>query len=186
MYFHQIRLVLQIAATYGRDPTDPVRAADFLVIRGRHPTVEQAVAALVAAPQPRPAKGRSSRRGLFSFVKQVPTVLGLRLQGLRGGNYKSILVGVAEAAAMVLPFIGVPIWAVLSARSTRSLAQQAISYYDTAPPNSIHTPIPLAPETATRTRWIRAGILLCLAIGLGFAAQIIPPSLRAAIRITST
>jgi hypothetical protein len=43
IFCHQVLLVVQIAALYGRDPVDPLRAADVLVVQGRATSVDAAV-----------------------------------------------------------------------------------------------------------------------------------------------
>ncbi len=52
IYVEQLTAVLRIAAVFGRDPAEPVRAAEILVIQGRYPTVAQAALALQGAGRP--------------------------------------------------------------------------------------------------------------------------------------
>jgi len=74
--------ILRIGALYGRDPRDLRRAAELLALRGIHPTVEQAQAAVQAtmatplAPKPR---SRRSPRTWMASVKLV-----LRFGGFLG------------------------------------------------------------------------------------------------------
>jgi hypothetical protein len=79
----QAALVLDIAAAYGQDPTDPRRAADLLVLTRVHPTHEAAADALAAALTPVEAEaGRSAagavRRLGMPIVAQVTGWFALR------------------------------------------------------------------------------------------------------------
>ena len=59
IYFEQLNAVLRIAAVFGRDPSEPVRAAEILVVQGRYPTVAEAAGALRGG---RTARGATSGR----------------------------------------------------------------------------------------------------------------------------
>ena len=175
MYCHQLRLVLQIAATYGHDPMDPQRAAEFLVIRGRHSTVEEAAAALAAAPRQGQAADRRADRNPLHLLGQIPSLVGIT-QNLKGRvTTRSVATGGLEVATMILPFIGIPIWAAMSARSTRLLARQAIRFYESPPAAAeARTPIPLAPPARSRSRWLAALIVALLGALFGFAVMTLP------------
>ena len=61
----KMRMTLRTAGLYGRDPRQPKTAGEMLALRGVHPDIEQAEAALVAVqntPMPdRPTQRRSLR-----------------------------------------------------------------------------------------------------------------------------
>jgi hypothetical protein len=63
--YQEMRMTLRTAALYGRDPRELKTAGEMLALRGVHPNVEQAEAALITVqntPVPdRPAKRRSLR-----------------------------------------------------------------------------------------------------------------------------
>ena len=87
IYFEQLRMVLRMAAIYGRDPEDPARAAEILVFQHRYPTVAEAEAALHSAGN---AKSHDYRRTwtrrTWMAVKQLPQMIGLEL---RASNIRS-------------------------------------------------------------------------------------------------
>jgi hypothetical protein len=71
--WQEARMTLRTAALYGHDPSTLRTAAEMLALRGVHPTVEDAEAALAAVPAtPPPVK---SRRSLRTWVHSVYMVL---------------------------------------------------------------------------------------------------------------
>jgi hypothetical protein len=72
------QLTLHLAAAYGKDPTDPKRAAELLVIVGVHPTVEDAEAALTVVGRPGHADGGLRRLGRM-IVGQTSAWTAVRL-----------------------------------------------------------------------------------------------------------
>jgi hypothetical protein len=68
--YQEMRMTLRTAALYGRDPRELKTAGEMLALRGVHPNVEQAEAALITVqntPVPdRPAKRRSLRTWVHS------------------------------------------------------------------------------------------------------------------------
>ena len=68
--YQEMRMTLRTAALYGRDPRDLKTAGEMLALRGVHPDVEQAEAALIAVqntPMPdRPTRRRSLRTWVHS------------------------------------------------------------------------------------------------------------------------
>ncbi|MDE3206948.1 MAG: hypothetical protein KGQ66_22315 [Acidobacteriota bacterium] len=175
MYCHQLRLVLQIAASFGHDPADPQRAAEFLVIRGRHSTVEEAAAALAAAPRQGQAADRRADRNPLHLLDQIPSLVGLG-QNLRSRvTTRSVATGGLEVASMILPFIGIPIWSAMSARSTRLLAQQAIRFYQSPPAPAAALPaIPLAAPARSWSRGVAALIVALMGALFGYAVMTLP------------
>jgi hypothetical protein len=67
-------MALRTAALYGRDPKDLTTTAEMLVLRGVHPTPEQAEAALRATRDAPPEKP-TARRSLRTWVRSVRTLL---------------------------------------------------------------------------------------------------------------
>jgi hypothetical protein len=71
--WQEARMTLRTAALYGRDPGTMRTAAEVLALRGVHPTVEAAEAALlVVAQKPPPVE---ARRPLKTWVQAIRTVL---------------------------------------------------------------------------------------------------------------
>jgi hypothetical protein len=72
----QARMVLRIAALQGRDTTDPAIVAELLVLRGIHPTVEDATRALATLDEPAP-KLHGFRERAVAWVQLVRRILVL-------------------------------------------------------------------------------------------------------------
>jgi hypothetical protein len=71
--WQEARMGMRTAALFGRDPTTMHTAAEMLVLRGVHPTVEQAETALAeVAGEPAPV---TTRRSLRTWVNAVHSVL---------------------------------------------------------------------------------------------------------------
>ncbi|MFL5883461.1 MAG: hypothetical protein ACJ77M_00175 [Thermoleophilaceae bacterium] len=105
------RMVLRIAALYGHDPGDPRTAAETLVLRGVHPDVEAAEAALSKVRQrPLPDKP-SERRPLRHWVRSAYMVLvfGGFLSAPEGAPKHGARAWLRTAAGLV---IGGVIWAI--------------------------------------------------------------------------
>jgi hypothetical protein len=82
----------RLAALYGHDPREMEVSANVLVLRGVHPTTEEATAALVAvrdAPLPeKPTSRRSMRvwvRSIYTHLRRVP-----RRSDERGGEGRAL------------------------------------------------------------------------------------------------
>jgi hypothetical protein len=119
----QARLVLHLAAAYGRDPADHVRAGELLVLQRVHPTVEAAQSALDAVRQPTAAPGILTSRVAAPVGRAVAT--------------SAIRAGLARLAGRLIPGGGAVVGAVSAARSTEQLAIRAIQYYKRPIDNSV-------------------------------------------------
>ncbi|WP_167573932.1 hypothetical protein [Kitasatospora cheerisanensis] len=103
----QSRMVLELAAVAGRDPTEGARAAELLVIQGVYPDEERAAAALAAA-----AAGRSGAApsrltalrlaALWTLVRRMARLLGLVTPRQRP---VSIAVRVGQWAVLAVVFL---------------------------------------------------------------------------------
>jgi len=143
-YVHQLLMVLEIAALHGRDPRDPVRAAELLVIQGRYRTVAAASEALSSVGSPRT---KHPRRGLWSALvaalRQVPLIIGVKLRSARSGGVVSMALTVIQIVSYLVPVLSIPVCAATSARSTRRLGKAAQEYYRPSPsPTEPAAPLP--------------------------------------------
>ncbi len=121
----QLRLVLHIAAAYGHDVTDPVRAKEILALAGIDLVAGQGGAPVVGA-----AGARVGKRVLEKYLK------GNTLQALKA---MFRLVGIKfSRAALVrgLPIINIPAGVVVSDLTTRRVARKANKFYRTMPVGS--------------------------------------------------
>ncbi|CAM5667214.1 hypothetical protein GCM10010222_16860 [Streptomyces tanashiensis] len=132
----QVRTVLEIAATEGRDPADPERAAELLVLQGVYEDTARARAALdahSAAPPPRPGPGRTSR--LWDLVMRMARLLGLLTPS--GGEQTSRLSRIGQWAlvacvflvGLVAPLVWLPYMAVSYNRATTRMMDRAVVFY---------------------------------------------------------
>ena len=97
IYCEQLIVVLRIAAAYGRDPSDPARAAEVLVVQGRYSTVQDATDAL----QKTGAAAESRRsvpevRTFFDVVRQLPSMIGLRVRKFTARSPIDIVVALSR------------------------------------------------------------------------------------------
>jgi hypothetical protein len=106
--WQETRMVLRTAALFGIDPADRRTAAEMLVLRDVHPTVEAAAAALAAASAP-PAPVKR-RRSLVLWMRSVRAVLvfGGFLDAPRGRRPTGVRARVRAVAAAAL---GLAVWA---------------------------------------------------------------------------
>ncbi len=77
--WQEVRMMLRVAALYGRDPTDPRVAAELLVLRGVRPNVEEAEAAIArvrSEPLPPPPERRRPLRTWYRSVKRILVLAG--------------------------------------------------------------------------------------------------------------
>jgi hypothetical protein len=132
MYLNQLRVVLRIAALHGLDPTDPARAAEFLVLQGKHATVEDAAAVLAAVPVHREREHQGIWRAGLSMVREVPSLVSLQVHKARSAGWVNGALTVLGVISFVVPVLGVPVCAAGSARTTRRLTRSATKFYDEA------------------------------------------------------
>ncbi|MEV7565591.1 hypothetical protein [Streptomyces tanashiensis] len=132
----QVRTVLEIAATEGRDPADPERAAELLVLQGVYEDTAKARAALdahSAAPRTPPGRGRTAT--LWNLVMRMARLLGLltpsgdeqpsRLS--RIGQW--VLVACVFLVGLVAPLVWLPYMAVSYNRATTRMMDRAVVFY---------------------------------------------------------
>jgi hypothetical protein len=118
----QSRLVFYVAAAYGRDPCDPARPAELLVLRDLYPDVEDARAAL---------DGTGRRLAYATLDKS--------LRGSRDAQlFGSLLRFSGKRAARRLAAKSIPGFAILfnswsNERDTRHLANRAMTFYAAQP-----------------------------------------------------
>jgi hypothetical protein len=174
VYFDQILAVLRIAAIYGRDPNEPARAAEILVIQGHYRTVKLAEAALRAATTPSTSRSAFTRtERLAVLLHALPSMIGLQLRRMK--NPLDVVIGAAEAVSYFLPVVSIPVWIYANSRATGRLGKAAISFY--ANPSDQdqggQPPVLLGPPTARgRKGFVTWMVTICLALGV--LAAIVP------------
>jgi hypothetical protein len=165
IYCEQLAVVLRIAAIYGRNPGDPARAPEILVLQGRYPTVAAAAAALRQAGTRPPRQPQSKRSvGLVSVLRQIPSMIGLQIRRIKTPMDAIILI--VEVAAFVFPVISIPVWMFANARATRRLGHAAIRYYRQTPTteaNSVGLVLPPPPTRRRRRQFIATAVPLAAA-----------------------
>jgi len=177
IYFEQLTAVLRIAAVYGRDPTDPIRAAEILVIQGRYPTLGEAAVALQGAGRraaQRPVA--TDARTIGDVVRQLPSMIGLHVRKVRAASPIDVIVAAVEVASFVVPVVSIPIWTIASARAMRRLGRAAIAFYAQERVDEEH-PAPvvvLPPRPTPRTRRVVIGTIVPLALALGVVITLLP------------
>jgi hypothetical protein len=175
IFCHQVVLVLQIAALFDRDPTDPARAAEVLVLKGRAKSLEDATQALRAARSPSGRAGRPPlRRVLTQSLRQLPAMLGLTLRSLKGQSPIDAIVTVGQWASYLVPVVGMPACAISSARATRKLGGDAIAFYSRAQAGTTPGSDPgftLPPRASGRQR--RRLVAAVLAAGVALAVLVV-------------
>lgn len=170
-------LVLRLAALYGHDPRGDRMAAEFLVLRQIHPTVEAADAALArvrATPMPdKPATRRPMRNwidavrmlGVFGGFLSAPTASRSRPHQRLRSAAGAVLGLALWAITWIFPltFMLAMSWGCES--DVRALGRRALKHYG-ADPEAARV---LRPRGWRRI--LRAGVLaLTLAVPIGFVA----------------
>ncbi len=173
LYCEQLVVVLRIGAVYGRDPSDPMRAAEILVIQGRYPTLEQAASALDRALGPADARSPGAGTALRG-VQQLPSMIGLQLRKVNWRNPLDVLVAGAEVASYLVPIISLPVWAYASARAMRRVGRSAIDFYSGAPDERVPLATVLPPRPSARARRVVIASVVPLAIALGVLFFLFP------------
>jgi uncharacterized protein (DUF697 family) len=110
----QARMVLDVAAAYGRDPADPERAAEILALQGVHPDLDRARAALAAARESADDGPAATR-----LVVPMARMAGRALAWMT----------VARRVSRLVPGAGAVLTGVAAARSTERLAARATRFY---------------------------------------------------------
>lgn len=182
--WQEMRMTLRIAALYGRDPRLPRTAAETLALRGVHPSVDDAAAALEkvrATPVPdRPTKRRSLRTWVNSVYRLL--VFGgflspsdaKPLQRTAVDRIKSLLSllvgGVIWVLTWVLPLTFMILMAWGCETHARQLGRRALVFYE-GDAESVDTAIAAADQRQDRGHDKRA-ILRTVALFLSVAIPI--------------
>jgi hypothetical protein len=185
------RMALRIAALYGRDPEAPRTSAEVLALRGVHPTVEAAEAAL-AAVRDRPAPEEvKERRGLSTWIRSVRMLLVFggfisapsedkrRREGMSDWLRDAAGVAIGVTIWLVtwvfpLAFMIAMSWACES--HARKLGRRAVALYD-GEAATVQAAIEVARTRRDRghdTRQLARGAALALSIAvpIGFVAYV--------------
>ena len=173
IYCEQLVVVLRIATVYGRDPRDPIRAAEILVVQGRYATVEKAAEALVNVRTPLGASAAAPGTAL-RVVQQLPSMIGLRLRRVNWRSPIDVLITGAEVASYLVPVISLPVWAYASARAMRRLGHRAIDFYSGSDEERSRIPIVLLPRPKPWSRRMVLASVVPLAAALGVLFFILP------------
>ena len=188
--YQEMRMTLRTAALYGRDPRDLKTAGEMLALRGVHPDVEQAEAALITVqntPMPdRPTQRRSLRTWVHSIYLLL--VFGGFMSPSSAEPLKrpvldriravfSFLVAAAIwVMTWVLPFTFMIMMAWGCETHARGLGRRTIVFYD-GEAASASAAIALAARRRDRGHDKRAvlravALFLSVAIPLGFIALV--------------
>ena len=176
IYCEQLVIVLRIAAVFGRDPTDPVRAAEVLVIQGRYATLEEAAAALARAGADRGVRSTGADTAVRA-IQQLPAMIGLRVRRVNWRSPIDVVVFGAEIASYLVPVISLPVWAYASARAMRRIRRSAIDFYGGDPPEPLIARFTLLARPPPRTRRLVIASVVPLALALGVLFSLFPSGL---------
>ena len=176
IYCEQLIVVLRIAAVYGRDPGDPARAAEVLVVQGRYSTVQDAATALQQAGTTADSRHSAAEvRTAFDVVRQMPSMIGLRVRSFTARSPIDIVIAFAEVASYLIPVVSLPVWAFANARATRRLGHAAINFYSQpVAQQTLRTSIVLPSRPKPKTRKLLIGSVVPLALTLGALYWFLP------------
>jgi hypothetical protein len=196
----QIKMLLRMAALADRDPQDPQRAAELLVIMGVYPSVPQAAAALKALPaQEAAARKRPAVYAMLDLIRRMAKLLGLVVPAavspvswlVHLGRW--VLLGMALIVGMVVPLIWLPYLTMSYYRGTVELAERVSVFYS-GPENAIHLPrkasdVPGLAAAALRAlasmALIAGGIAVFLALDIRIGGQEWPALLSLAVAFST-
>lgn len=188
--WQEMRMTMRIAALYGRDLRTLTTAAEMLALRGVHPTVDGAAAALAWARESPVPERPTERRSLRHWVHSIYLVLVFGgflspsaaeppkqswLDRLR--SVASLLVGVALwLMTWVLPVTFMILMAWGCETHARQLGRRALVFYD-GEAASVNAAIALAARRRDRghdKRTVLRGIalFLSLAVPIAFVAYV--------------
>jgi EcsC protein family len=114
----QSRMIFFIAASYGYDPSHPMRPAELLAIQGFYETPAEARAALdgVGKRLAQAVVERSlSSRNMDSLHRRLAKYIAKRLARRYAGR--------------LIPFVGAPLGAIQNAGATKDVGRRALDYY---------------------------------------------------------
>jgi hypothetical protein len=175
IYLEQILLVLRVGAIYGQAPTAAARAPEILVVQGAQPDVAAAVAALRrAGTSSDAAPERSVPATARQAVRQVPSMIGLRVRRLRARGPMDLLVLGVEVASFLIPLVSIPAWAIANARATRRLGRAAIAFYAGPVDGRGASDVPLPARPSRRARRWTIALGFPVAVGFGVLAALYP------------
>jgi hypothetical protein len=142
--WQEMRMTMRIAALYGRDPRELKTGGEMLALRGVHPDVESADAALIVAqqtPMPdRPTHRRSLRTwmrcvklilvfgGFLSPPSDEPAPTGWRARAMAALGL--LVAGVLWVTTWVLPVTFMIVMAWGCETHARQLGRRALIFYD--------------------------------------------------------
>jgi hypothetical protein len=188
--YQEMRMTLRTAALYGRDPQELKTAGEMLALRGVHPDVDQAEAALIAVkntPMPERATERRSLRTwvhsaylllVFGGFMSPSTAEPLKrpvLDRLRA-VFSFMVAAAIWVMTWVVPFTFMIMMAWGCETHARQLGRRALVYYD-GEAASVNAAIALAARRRDRGHDKRAllraiALFLSVAIPLGFVALV--------------
>lgn len=108
---------------------------------------------------------------MASVIRQVPSMIGLRIKRFTARSPVDKVIGVVELASYFIPVVSLPVWAFANARATRRLGRCALRFYS-QPAQALETmptlTLPRRPEPRIRRRTIGTVVPLALAMGVLF------------------
>jgi hypothetical protein len=175
IYCEQLIVMLRIAAAYGRDPSDPARAAEILVMQGRYASIEAAAAALREVGAASSSHRSATDIGTFvDVIRQLPSMIGLRLRKYRRSPIDFVIAG-AEVASYLVPVVSMPVWTYASARATRRLGHAAIAFYSQpVAEQTLNASIVLPSRPKPKTRRLVIASVVPLGLILGVLFSLLP------------
>lgn len=188
--YQEMRMTLRTAALYDRDPQELKTAGEMLALRGVHPDVEQAEAALIAVKNTPIPKRPTERRSLRTWVHSAYLLLVFGgfmspstaeplkrpvLDRLRAA-LSFLLAAAIWVMTWVVPFTFMIMMAWGCETHARQLGRRALVYYD-GEAASVNAAIALAARRRDRGHDKRAllraiALFLSVAIPLGFIAVV--------------
>ncbi|MFE7168306.1 hypothetical protein [Streptomyces sp. NPDC057616] len=176
----QSRIVLELAALDGRDPTDRERACELLVLQGVHED-ETAARAALDAYRPRPAGRRPRPASLWDLTLRMARLLGLITPNGSAARTRWtvqaarwLLVGVVFLTGLVAPLVWLPYMAASYDRATTRLTDRAARYY------FADVPVPTRRRLEPATLASAGRALLSLLVPIAMVVAVLATDLRIA------
>jgi hypothetical protein len=168
----QIKMLLRVAALSGRDPQEPERASEILVILGVYPEVDKAAEALRKLPKAPAHAGKKRFFGtaMVDVIVRMAKLLGLVTPGevnpvswlIHLGRW--VLLILALIVGLAVPLIWLPYLYMSYYRGTVDLAERVSIFYS-GPANALHLPRKYSDVPGLVTAFLRAAISLALTVG---------------------